>query len=365
MSFRDDTNESNRRFHRARLEEIPDLVSSGLIHSDQLTAIESESKHDLLSDMRGSEAAPASQITLVGRHRGGLLAALLVGVAAVGLYADFGASMGRVQEVTWTEALEALDLSRAADVENAYELMKQWRDANQAADSLSALSIAYPMDRRLTVQSLEARYLADNRVMSAALKADFDDALSRYPNEIGLLEIAGMEAHKAGDVGTALGLFRRAAEEASGPRRNMIEQVVQVLASGADIGSLAAPDGTEPEAGSPNQQPVIEVTVDLTSDIALPKQSRLFVFARAINGPPMPLAVVRAEPTIGRSVYRLDDSLAMMPSLTLSQFPEVELVARWSRSGQIVDDGNNTETILSSVTVEPGLKRFNLSLHIE
>jgi hypothetical protein len=79
----------------------------------------------------------------------------------------------------------------------------------------------------------------------------------------------------------------------------------------------------------------------------------------------MPLAVVRAEPIIGRSVYRLDDSLAMMPSLTLSQFPEVELVARWSRSGQIVDDGSNTETILSGVKVEPGLKRVNLSLHIE
>ena len=145
----------------------------------------------------------------------------------------------------------------------------------------------------------------------------------------------------------------------------MIEQVVQVLASGADIRSLAAPDATEPEAVSPNQQPAIEVTVDLTSDIALPKQSRLFVFARAANGPPMPLAVVRAEPKIGRSVYRLDDSLAMMPSLTLSQFPEVELVARWSRSGQIVDDGSNTETVLSGVTVAPGLQRVNLSLHIE
>ena len=386
LSFRDDINESNRQFHRARLEEIPGLVSSGLIHSDQLTAIESESKHDLLSDMRGSETAPASQLTSARRHRGGLLAAVLVGVVAVGLYADFGASMGRVQEVAWTEALETLDLSQTADVENAYELMKQWRDANpgdeavqmfsaelalnlgryrEAAESLSALSMAYPMDRKLTIQSLEARYLADNRMMSAALKADFDDALSRYPNEIGLLEIAGMEAHKAGDVGTALGFFRRAAEEASGPRRNMIEQVVQVLASGADIRSLAAPDATKPEAISPSPQPVIEVTVDLTSDIALPKQSRLFVFARAINGPPMPLAVVRAEPIIGRSVHRLDDSLAMMPSLKLSQFPEVELVARWSRSGQIVDDGSNTETILSGVTVEPGLKRVNLSLHIE
>ena len=38
LSFRDDIAESNRQFHRARLEEIPDLVSSGLIHSDQLTA---------------------------------------------------------------------------------------------------------------------------------------------------------------------------------------------------------------------------------------------------------------------------------------------------------------------------------------
>ena len=127
LSFRDDINESNRQFHRARLEEIPGLVSSGLIHSDQLTAIESESKHDLLSDMRGSETAPASQLISVGRHRGGLLAAVLVGVVAVGLYADFGASMGRVQEVEWTETLETLDLSQAADVENAYELMKQWR----------------------------------------------------------------------------------------------------------------------------------------------------------------------------------------------------------------------------------------------
>ena len=173
-----------------------------------------------------------------------------------------------------------------------------------------------------------------------------------------------MEAHKAGDVGTALGFFRRAAEEASGPRRNMIEQVVQVLASGDDIESLAADDGIESEAVGPSQQPTIEVMVDLTSDIALPKQSRLFVFARAIKGPPMPLAVVRAEPKIGRSIYRLDDSLAMMPSLTLSQFPEVELVARWSRSGQIVDDGSHTETVLSGVAVRPG-QRVNLSLHIE
>ena len=57
LSFRDDINESNRQFHRARLEEIPDLVSSGLIHSDHFSAIDSESIHDLFRVLRGIEAA--------------------------------------------------------------------------------------------------------------------------------------------------------------------------------------------------------------------------------------------------------------------------------------------------------------------
>ena len=67
------------------------ICLSGLIHSDQLTAIESESKHDLLSDMRGSETAPASQSHGWSPSRWSTCA-LLVGMAAVGLYADFGAS---------------------------------------------------------------------------------------------------------------------------------------------------------------------------------------------------------------------------------------------------------------------------------
>ena len=90
LSFRDDINESNRQFHRARLEEIPDLVSRGLINSDHLTAFESEPKHDLLSDMRGSE-------TRQPRNRHRLVAIEVVYLRAFGWrgcsgsYADFGA----------------------------------------------------------------------------------------------------------------------------------------------------------------------------------------------------------------------------------------------------------------------------------
>jgi cytochrome c-type biogenesis protein CcmH len=65
-----------------------------------------------------------------------------------------------------------------------------------------------------------------------------------------------------------------------------------------------------------------------------PPQTSVFIFARAASGPPMPLAVQRA--TLGdlpREV-RLDDSMAMMPGMQLSNFPEVMIGARVSPSGQ-------------------------------
>ena len=387
ISFHDGKLESQRAFHRARLEELPQLIEEGLVEPEQSAAIERESKQDLLreSDQIDGQLPSAEVAQPSGWSR--LLVAVGVCFLALLAFSELGGGLGRVQDVRWTEALEQLDLTSPGDVERAHSMMTAWLDDDpdnesvrmflaelslnlgryqEAADGFSALSRLYPADGHLREQSIEARYLALDRRLDEALARDLDLALGQHPRAVGLLEIAGMEAHKAGRLRDAITFFKRAAQDATGPRRLMIEQILTVLDSS---GSTEPPQpamlsGADAGAPTPGVLPEIEVTVELISDQPLPTAAKLFVFARASEGPPMPLAVVRAEPTRGRSIHRLTDAIAMMPSLRLSQFDVVDVVARLSLSGQISDDGDDFETKAEKLSLAPGVQSLSLVLDL-
>lgn len=62
----------------------------------------------------------------------------------------------------------------------------------------------------------------------------------------------------------------------------------------------------------------------------------LFVFARAKEGPRMPLAVMRVTAPTASGFplpFELNDAMAMAPGMNLSKFPEVVIEARISKSG--------------------------------
>ena len=60
----------------------------------------------------------------------------------------------------------------------------------------------------------------------------------------------------------------------------------------------------------------------------------LFVYARAVDGPRMPLAIVKRQAGELPYTFQLDDSMAMAPNFKLSGFPRVVIEARISKSGQ-------------------------------
>ena len=78
----------------------------------------------------------------------------------------------------------------------------------------------------------------------------------------------------------------------------------------------------------------------------------LFVFARETNGPPMPVAIVRATKKDLPFAFRLDDSTSMMPSRKLSDVGMVVIVARLSKSGQAIPQSGDLEGM--SQPVKPG-----------
>src|SRR5258707_14571945 len=59
----------------------------------------------------------------------------------------------------------------------------------------------------------------------------------------------------------------------------------------------------------------------------------VFVFARAAEGPPMPLAVLRAKAGDLPLTFALDDSMAMAQGLQVSALPKIVITARVSKSG--------------------------------
>ena len=60
----------------------------------------------------------------------------------------------------------------------------------------------------------------------------------------------------------------------------------------------------------------------------------LFIYAKAADSPGPPLAVLRTSAGGWPVNFKLDDSMAMLPTRRLSQFAKVVIEARVSRSGQ-------------------------------
>ena len=77
----------------------------------------------------------------------------------------------------------------------------------------------------------------------------------------------------------------------------------------------------------------------------------VFVFAKAVSGSPMPIAVIRAQVKDLPQKFILDDSMAMMPTMKLSNFQEVAVGAKISKSGNATPQSGDLRGEVPAVKV--------------
>jgi cytochrome c-type biogenesis protein CcmH len=139
----------------------------------------------------------------------------------------------------------------------------------------------------------------------------------------------------------------------------------KALASGIErANALSSGKSSGASAGKPGAGPVRVVRGEIRLAPALKEKAApddtVFIFARAAQGPRMPLAVLRKQVRDLPATFQLDDSMAMNPALKLSSVAQVVVTARVSRSGGAMPQSGDLQG--ESPPVAPGAKAVSITI---
>ncbi|MCO7567328.1 c-type cytochrome biogenesis protein CcmI [Pseudomonas sp. S 311-6] len=329
----------NVALYQERIAELTAQQEAGVLDAEQLAKGRDEAARELLADTEGAEAPRQGHLgkTLP------LLAAVLVPVMALGLYLHFGAADKVELTREFAQAPQSMEemttrLERAVQAqpdsaEGLYFLGRAYMSEQRPADAAKAFERAVALAGRqpeLLGQWAQALYFAAGKQWSSQLQALTDEALAADPKEVTSLGLRGIAAFEGERYQEAIDFWQR-----------LLAQLPEGDASRAALqgGIDRAAERLEAAAGKPSAAPVVarlKVRVELAAALKdkVKPDDTVFIFARASNGPPMPVAAKRVTVAQLPIEVELSDADAMMPQMKLSDFAEVQLVARVSRAGQ-------------------------------
>jgi cytochrome c-type biogenesis protein CcmH len=160
-----------------------------------------------------------------------------------------------------------------------------------------------------------------------------DRALALDPANAKALWLKASRAHQEQRYGDALTLWKKL-------RTVLPPDSSDLRLVDANIEEASQLARTPPTQSAKDARPAAPVaitgTVSIESRLAkrVERDATLFIYAKAVDSPGAPLAVVRINAGSWPVSFRLDDSMAMIPSRKLSQFDKVVIEARISRTGQ-------------------------------
>jgi cytochrome c-type biogenesis protein CcmH len=375
----------------AQLAELETDLKTGRLDETQYAAARQDLERELLEDLspgRGSATRPARS----GQWAVILLAAAIP-VLAVVLYQHFGSeeiiplleqrgtpaataaasdtptphAMGEQSLEQMVGVLAARMKEKPDDLHGWILLARSYETLHRYADALDA----YGKARQLSGDNpdLLADY-ADALVMAngGRFNDEAGDLLQRavkaQPKNVKALWLMGHWKNQQGSYTEALDYWQRAAAllpPDSQDSKIIAQQISQVqqrlgitpttapaLAAATTAAAADVEDGGKAAGGGS-----LTVTVSLDPSLAAKAtpEETVFIFARAVQGPPMPLAIVRKQVKDLPVTVTLDDSLAMSPVMTLSKFPQVTVSARVSASGNAMPQSGDLEGSQSPVSV--------------
>ncbi|MGG6462755.1 tetratricopeptide repeat protein [Solilutibacter silvestris] len=248
---------------------------------------------------------------------------------------------------TLDEAASQLQARLALDPANAdgwrvlAQIYAKQGNHEKAADAAGRAATLSPNDPDVLVAAAEARAMAapEHRFDTQGL-AWLDAAIKRDPRHQRALWFKGIALRQAGRDADAIATW-----ESLLPLVDA--KAAAVLGAQIDVARAAAKLPPRPQPAVAQTANGLHVRVKLGSGVDVAKldpSTPVFVIARQVGGPPMPVAVEKhtlAELPLDVS---LDDRDSPMPTARLSSLKSVEVLARISRSGSATRGDGDIET---------------------
>ena len=384
---------SNVAILRDQLRELDADLAAGTMPRDQYEQAKRELEQRVLEESKAithAASAPTQSAAWTAAILGSAIpiAALLLYVAlgnhdAFAPMAARSAKGGADHEVT-PQQVEAMAVNLAAKLEKepgnvdgwvmlarTYYAMNRHAEAARAFERAVAL---VPDNADLLADYADSVGAAEGGLRGKSLEL-IERALKADPTHWKALALAGTAAFNRKEYQQAVDYWERMKKTVP-PDSPIAGSIDASIAEAREMGGLKAgpPSGSQalaaaPAGGavkgpsSPTPAPApqtsassgaaIAGTVSLAPALAakVAPTDVVYIFARAAEGPKMPLAIIRKQVKDLPIPFSLDDSMAMAPNFALSNFPSIVIGARVSKSGSATPQSGDLEGLSPAVKI--------------
>lgn len=398
------TNEQEKTLpvYRQQFAELEQDLTNGLLTDDQYQTARHELERRVLEETGSTETSSMMSGGLVNIRLVALSLVLAIPAASGVLYWTLGnpaamthptaspmsAQSGADNERQMTEGLNAMvdklkkkleqnpnDATGWTMLARSYMAMERYADAVPTFEKALKLN---PNNADMLADYADALAVHQGRKLEGKPETLIDKALKVDPNHVKALMLAGTVAYNRKDFVLAVTDWERARTNL--PPDSEPEFTEQISAAIDDAkrrmgGAPMMSAANAPAASSamPTDHPPVKkagASRAITGKVVLGPSltgktlpDTLFVFAKDVAGPPMPVSIVRASKNDLPFTFRLDDSTSPMPSRKLSDIDTVVIVARLSKSGQAMPGSGDLEGM--SQPIKPGTENLTIIIDRE
>ena len=365
----------NVAVYRDQLRELEQDFAGGAVSRDDYEEARRELDRRLLDDVSATDAG--ERAGSAGRN-----AAVIVGAAiplvAFALYfsvGNFGVLLpGRADSAEQAahsiseEQIRELTDRLAARMEKEPDNIEGWVMLGRSYTALGEFENAARAygnavarsgnDAALLADYADALAMAQGRSLEGEPEKLIHRALAIDPQNVKALALAGTVAFERKDYAGAAQYWARIlkiAPEDSEFAKSVRASIAEAQELGRQSGGSAAAGSASRAAtdAAPGQTKSVSGIVQLAPALAsrIAPDDTLFVYARATEGPRIPLAVIRARAKDLPLTFTLDDRNAMTQGMTLSSQERVVIGARISKSGNATPQRGDLEGLSQPVAV--------------